>query len=128
LGGWEATLSEQQLQQLCSCCSAVKSLRLHSCCTLSPVLQLSSLTHLSLDKAGAASAAMVGVAAQLIGLKQLELCDLSDLAGLALLQLTALTALEKLTLSDDLDEVCLRKKVGDNWMLAWQATHGFVNL
>jgi hypothetical protein len=97
-------VSEQQLQQLCSCCPAVEDLafclsRGSPSTAYLPLLQLSALASLKIKDVGAAAAAAaVGVAAQLTGLKQLVLQGLPQLTDPALLQLTALTALETLKL------------------------------
>jgi hypothetical protein len=60
------------------------------------VSQLSSLTGLAVYEAG--SAALVGAAAQLTGLRKLMMVGIHDLTDPMLLQLTALTALEQLDL------------------------------
>jgi hypothetical protein len=110
-------LSEQQLQQLCSCCPAVESLRLgassyQSPTALMPLLQLSALTQLTVFEVGAAAASVVRVVAQLTGLKDLRLSGLNRLADPALRQLTALTALEELGLWDrDYKSKSLHNKV-----------------
>jgi hypothetical protein len=115
-------LSEQQLQVMCSCCPALESLVFVLDPYASPaafqhLLQLSELTHLEVQQqyniyypvglssaaafgpaVSAATAAAMGVAAQLSGLKQLVLWGLTALSDPVLLQLTALRALEELTL------------------------------
>jgi hypothetical protein len=113
-------LSEQQLQQLGSCCPAVESLGIcvredASPTTCLPLLQLSALTKLAIQRlsraavaptapgageaaAPAATAAVVGIVAQLARLKHLSLFELSSLTDATLLQLTRLTALEALRL------------------------------
>lgn len=100
-------VSEQLLQQLCSCCPALESLAVAlrprpSDTAWLPLLQLSALTYLHTCSAGArllllavtatssSAAAVLPVAAQLTGLKRLRLGH-ADRA--ARLQLTALTAL-----------------------------------
>jgi hypothetical protein len=106
-GGFEALpISRHQLEQLCSSCPGVQRLAFTLCKTSSdtafqPLLQLSALTNLRVQDAGGAAtaAALVGVAAQLTGLKRLALKCLSQLTDPALLQLTALTRLEELTLA-----------------------------
>jgi hypothetical protein len=109
---WPDTLllSEQQLRQLCRCCPNLESLNLGICrkaspTALLPLLQLSALRRLKVvtrrKGAAAAAAAVLGVAAQLMGLKQLVLGGLSREAEPMLLQLTALTALEELTIETD---------------------------
>jgi hypothetical protein len=107
--------SEQQLQQICSCCPMLDSVsivlpRNASAATMQPLLQLSALTCLEValyllsqgkldTDAAAAAAAVVGVAAQLNGIKHLALGLIPHPIGPALLPLTALTALQKLQLS-----------------------------
>jgi hypothetical protein len=102
-----APVTKQQLQQLCSCCSGVEDLGLaisqdltsdqtHE--TFFHLLQLSALTSLKVSELGAATAAAVGVVAQLTGLKQLILAGVPHLTDLVLMQLTALTALQGLQL------------------------------
>jgi hypothetical protein len=114
-------LSEQQLQQLCSCCPTVESLGFAldenaSQAALLPLLQLSALTHLAVYQEGAAEAAVVDVAAQLTGLKQLTVSGLNKLADAALLQLTTLTALERLTIQDKhCQSRSLHSKVSPEW-------------
>jgi hypothetical protein len=125
-------LSEQQLQQLCSCCPTVERLSLaavcpyHSPTALLPLLQLSALTQLAVDcmsssevaaAAAAAAAQVVAVAGQLTGLKDLWLSGLNQLAGPALLQLTALTALERLVLRDmGRHYMLLQSKASEVWL------------
>jgi hypothetical protein len=96
-------VTEQQLQQLCSCCPAVEQLAF----TLSkdspptahlPLLQLSALTYLTINNVRAAAPAAVDVAAQLTGLRMLAITGLPQLTEPALLQLTALKALEAIKL------------------------------
>jgi hypothetical protein len=104
--GTHMPICEQQLQQLCSSCSALESLEVELCQGSSltawlPLLQLSALTQLKLRVCGtAAAASAVGVEAQLTSLKQLviqaEPGPQWRLAVPTLLQLTALTALEHL--------------------------------
>jgi hypothetical protein len=121
-------LSEQQLQHLCSCCPAVQSLRLNSGTSpfaLLPLRQLSALTQLAVHGVDVAAAAVADVAAQLTGLKQLELRGLRQLVEPALLPLTALTGLESLTLQDQ--GSCTRtlaNKVGAQQWLLLSATSG----
>jgi hypothetical protein len=96
-------LHARHLQQLCSCCPAVESLKLALCVppqltAVQPLLQLSALTALQVCNVGTAAAAVVDVAAQLTGLKQLNLEGLDELAALSLLPLISLTALEELRL------------------------------
>jgi hypothetical protein len=67
-------LSSQQLQRLCSCCPVLESLecslyRQPYPTALLPLLQQSGLTRLGVHSVGAT--AVLGVAAQLTGLKQL---------------------------------------------------------
>lgn len=97
--------TEQQLQQVCSCCPALESLVFHLCEDVSPdaclpLLQLTARTSLQMAAehcaSEAASAVILAVAAQLTGLKQLHLRGLSHLKNPSILQLTALTALEEL--------------------------------
>jgi hypothetical protein len=97
-------LTEQQLQQLCSCCPNLDSLEFRiarpvSPTALLPLLQLSALTRLRLittTRDAAVAAAILGVAAQLTSLEQLVLWGLSREAESTLLQLTTLTALTSL--------------------------------
>jgi hypothetical protein len=97
-----APMGEQQLQQMCSSCPQLEDLSFVLCGNLShtalqSLLQLSGLTRLAVcavEPAYGAEAALVEVAAQLTGLKELRLK--MHLEGLTLLQLTALTALEQL--------------------------------
>jgi hypothetical protein len=75
---------------------------LPTACT--PLLQLSALTHLAVDRVdgtAAVAAGVLNVAAQLTGLKKLVLHGLPQLKSLALVQLTALTALQELDLMSD---------------------------
>jgi hypothetical protein len=112
-------VSEQQLQQLCSCCPAVESLAFSlskgfTAAALSPLLQLSALTSLKVGDVSAATTAAVGVAVQLTGLKELTLAGLSHLTDPTLLQLTALTALE------ELEFIHKRKPYFDTSRLEWK--------
>lgn len=91
-------------QQLCSSCPALEGADFNLCddpspTALLPLLQLSALTHLGVDRVGAAAASVACVAAQLTALKELVLEDLQQLTDPSLVQLTALTALQGLTLS-----------------------------
>jgi hypothetical protein len=106
----DAAKNKKQLQQLCSSCPGLESLSFKlwtwpppSACL--PLLQLSALTHLDLDLGvnkfmrncpDTAAAAALDVAAQLTGLKHLQVSGLPKLPDTALLPLTALTALEQL--------------------------------
>jgi hypothetical protein len=116
-------LSEQQLQQLCSCCPALENLDLSlheetSPTALLPLLQLSVLTYLGVCEVDTAAAAVVGVVTQLTGLKQLELGGLEDLGDPAILQLTTLTRLERLSMwADSTDKTALWSKVSK--ILSW---------
>jgi hypothetical protein len=105
----DVPIKEQQLQQLCSCCPAVQDLRFALCTdasptALQPLLQLSALTQLVVYRVGAAG--VLGVAAQLTGLKRLELRDIPCVSDPAVLQLTALTGLRQLSLwQEDMEEL-----------------------
>jgi hypothetical protein len=116
--------SEQQLQQLCSCCPAVERLAFRlwedpSPTACLPLLQLSALTHLYVYVYGlrreaarlAATAAVVNAAAQLTGLKHLNVSGLQQLQGPTLLRLTALTALEQPALAGQGFSMRLNDKV-----------------
>jgi hypothetical protein len=117
--GARMPISEQQLQQLCSCCPAVESLSFAISqrfppAAFSALLQLSALTSLSISRLGEAAAAAVGVAAQLTGLKQLTMAGLSELTDPRLLQLTALTTLE------ELEFVHAKRPMFDTSYLGWK--------
>jgi hypothetical protein len=121
-------VSEQQLQQLCSCCPALESLGFvldpeASPAACLPLQQLTALTCLQvfgLAEAPAAAAA-VGVAAQLTGLGQLTLTQLGKSwdsgrerqpgQSLSLLQLTALTALRQLKLRAKNADLLMKNQV-----------------
>jgi hypothetical protein len=97
------TISEDQLQLLCSCYPALRGLSFvvwpdPTPTALLPLLQLPALTRLGVDRIGTELTAAVGVAVQLTGLKELRLRGLLQKRDLALLQLTTLTALETLEL------------------------------
>jgi hypothetical protein len=101
--GQPVCITEQQLQQLCSSCPAVKSLDTFLCLEASPtallpLLQLSALTHLGVFNIGPAAEAVVGVVGQLTSLKDLVLYDCQQVPNAALMPLTALTTLEELEL------------------------------
>jgi hypothetical protein len=82
------------------------------------VSQLSLLTKLVLHQVGAAMVpAVVDVATQLTGLKELELLGTYDLADPALLHLTALTALERLEFCGLQTSMVLCKTVSDSGTL-----------
>jgi hypothetical protein len=108
-GAWPQ--SDEQLQQLCSCCPALEHLEFvvrqgATAEALLPLLELPALTRLAvLGGSGAAAIAVLGVAAQLTGLRQLTLEYLPPLTHPALLQLTALTGLEQLVLRVDFRDV-----------------------
>jgi hypothetical protein len=102
------TISEQQLQLLCSSCPAVESLAFMldpdaSPTAWLPLLQLSALTNLRVGGPWVTlsdpDSAAVDVAVQLTGLRELQVEGIPDITDAALLQLTALTALTKLTLT-----------------------------
>jgi Leucine-rich repeat (LRR) protein len=124
---------QPQIQQLCSCCPSLEILVCHltsnfSNTALQPLLQLSALTRLDVSNVGAAVATVVNVAAQLTGLKHLQLdgldCSYAGRAHPALLQLTALTRLQHLgirgqnstiaraTFMCQMVDMILRNKVG----------------
>jgi hypothetical protein len=100
---YDATpVSQQQLQQLPSCCPAVESLSVElwsdpAAADCQVLLQLPALTKLELGIPGF-SAAWLDVVVQLTGLKSLRLDGLPEVAHPTLLPLTALTALEHLCL------------------------------
>jgi hypothetical protein len=116
-------MSAQQLQQLCSCCPDLESLRFtalyESPSTAWHALsQLTALADLAVSEAQSAPAAFVGAAAQLTGLRSLQLVSNCDLTDPMLLQLTALTALERLELQSLQDETLTvgnKAKVRPRW-------------
>jgi hypothetical protein len=100
------TISEDQLQLLCSCCPALQELSFVLCpdpspTAFEPLLQLSALTDLWVHAVGAAAPAAIGVAAQLTGLQNLYLGEQLRIRQPTMLQLTALTALTELELMSD---------------------------
>jgi hypothetical protein len=117
--GKRMPVSGRQLKQLCSCCPAIESLafaisRKFPPAAFSSLLQLSALTSLWISDLHAATAAAVGVAAQLTGLKQLTMAGLSELTDPRLLQLTALTTLE------ELEFVHAKRPMFDTSYLGWK--------
>jgi hypothetical protein len=114
-------LHEQQLQALCSSCTALENLKVSlredaSPTAWLPLLQLPALTQLRLRVYGAdAAASAVGVAAQLIGLRQLvvqpEQGPQWRLTEPTLLQLTALTVLEHLQMLSGVPRPIMLNKV-----------------
>jgi hypothetical protein len=126
-------VNEQQLQQLCSCCPAVKSLafELWTAATPAaclPLIQLSALTELVMRSAADNSPTAVDTAAQLTGLKCLQLYGMHQLLDPALLQLTALSSLEQLAVSPHASRKCfsgvlwLRNKVRQTGHCVWTGT------
>jgi hypothetical protein len=96
-------VSTLQLQHLIYSCPALESLEFvawqpTALTALLPLLQLSALTCLGLHRVFAAAPTVLAFAAELSGLRQLNLDGLPQLRDPALLQLTALTALHELQL------------------------------